>query len=129
LNFGARIASRIAFRIARHDADFAVVLRSKANRLQLLGELAIEVVAHEAEVVFLLADAARFVHAALLDDSLPQREAEVVRVDLQRRLLVGGEWTHHVGMRLDRRQVQRAAEGTPPRAAAAHASTRPSLRS
>ena len=48
---------------------------------------------------------ARAVQAVLLDDVLPDREAEVVGVDGERGLLPDGERPHHVGMRLDRREV------------------------
>ena len=71
-----RLADRI--QVARDDADLAVVLRLEREEIQLLRELAIEILPHEAEIVLLATDAARFVHAALLDDSFPEREPQVV---------------------------------------------------
>ena len=42
--------------------------------------------------------------AVLVDDALPEREAEVVGIDGERGLLAGRN-AHHVGARLDRGEV------------------------
>src|SRR5581483_3434300 len=67
--------------VAARHADLAVGVGLEDEELQLLGEVAVEVVADEAEVVLVAADLARLLHALRLHEVLPDREPEVVRVD------------------------------------------------
>ena len=69
-------------------------------------ELLIEMIAHEAEVVFFGADPPRSLQPLPLDDALPHRESQMVRIDGERERASGSVWLHDVGMGLDRRDVQ-----------------------
>ena len=81
--------------------DLPVAARAVAEQPELLGKLARQVIAHEAEVIVLLHDAARGRQALALDDLLPHREAEVIGVDAERDLLFRSHRTHHVRVALD----------------------------
>src|ERR1041384_1935588 len=69
-------------------------------------ERAGEEVADEAKIILVAHHLARAREAVGIDDLLPQREAEVVRVDRERGLLARGVGPDHVGVRLDRREVE-----------------------
>src|SRR5687767_3529560 len=89
-----RLAHRLE--VARLDADLVALAHLEDEEVELLGEAAVEVVADEAEVVLLAHHLARAREAVLLDDVLPEREAEVVGIDGERGFLARGEWAHDV---------------------------------
>src|SRR5262245_30543587 len=82
--------------------DLAIRARVEAEQAELVRELPCQVIADEAEVVVLLHDRARGVEPLLLDDLLPHREAEVIRIHVERDLLVGRDRAHDIRMALDR---------------------------
>src|SRR5215471_9379724 len=91
--------------VARYDLDRAVRGRFVDEKIQLLGQLGVEIIAHEAEVVLFGADSARGRKATLLDDLLPHRETEMIRIDRQGERAARRVRAHHVGVSLDRGQV------------------------
>ena len=104
-----RLAHRMD--VARSDLDPAVGVRLVDEQVELLGELAVEVIAHEAEIVFFGADPARRFETLLVDDPFPHREAEMIGIDRERQRAPGRKRPHDVRMRLDRRHVQIRAAG------------------
>jgi hypothetical protein len=103
---GCRIASRTSFTSREVDLDAVIRFRLEDEEAELVAELLVEIVADETEVVLVAADVAREIEAPLLDDALPHREAEVIRVDREGRLLLRRERPHHVRMAGDRIQVE-----------------------
>src|SRR6266850_2141596 len=89
--------------VLRRDADLVAGPGLIDEKPGLLGESLVEPVADEAEVVLVAPHLARALDAVLLDDALPDREAEVVGIDGERGLLSAGERAHDVRVRLDGR--------------------------
>src|SRR6185295_1405741 len=84
----------------------AVITRAETEQAELVCELPGQVIANETEIIILFHDVAGGLHALLLDYLFPHRESEVIRVDMQRNLLIGRHGPHDIRMALDRIEIR-----------------------